>query len=97
MADYSAIMRQLEAKTLPFYTLHPKTKKPVKAVMRHLPGDNPPSEDISNELVALGFSFISVRQMEASKFQPQGGAQLTNLPFYLVTLARHEQPRSNQG
>jgi hypothetical protein len=32
----------------------------MKAVIRQLPGDIP-AEDISNELVALGYSVVSVR------------------------------------
>jgi hypothetical protein len=45
---------------------YPKSLRPVKAVIRHLSG-NIPAEDISNELVALGFSVISVRQLAATK------------------------------
>jgi hypothetical protein len=52
MTDYSAIMRHSDAQNLPYYTFHPKSTKPMKAVIRHLPG-NTPAEDISNEWVAL--------------------------------------------
>jgi hypothetical protein len=41
--------------------------KPVKAVIRHLPGNTP--EDLSNELVALGYSMISVQQMTATRLK----------------------------
>jgi hypothetical protein len=85
MADYSAIKHHLEQNTF-----HPKSEKPIKAVFRHLPGDTP-AEDISNELVALGFSVISVRQMTASRQLPQGGTQIVNFSLFLVTLARNQR------
>jgi hypothetical protein len=62
MADYSALMSHLNASKIPYYTFHPKSPKPVKAVIRQLPGDTP-AEDISNELVALSYFVISARQM----------------------------------
>jgi len=52
-------MRQLES-NLPYFTYHPKSLKPVKAVSQQLPG-NTRAEDISNELATLGFSVFSVR------------------------------------
>jgi hypothetical protein len=90
MADYSALMRQLDAHEVPYYTLQPKSLKPVKAVIRQLPGDTP-AEDISNELVAMGYSVISVRQMTTSRPQPQGGLQTINIPLFLVTITRNEK------
>jgi hypothetical protein len=106
-ADYSAIIRHLDTRKLPCYTFHLKLLKPVKAVIRYIPGDTP-AEDISYEVMALGFSVISGRQMIASKPQPQGGTQLVNLPLFLVIVNRseksldtfklnHPQPRSHQG
>lgn len=65
-ADYSAIMSHLGAGKLPYYTYHPKILKNMKAVIRPLPGDTP-AEDITNELMALGFTIISVRQMSTSR------------------------------
>jgi hypothetical protein len=64
-AYYSAILRHLEARNLSFYTFHPYSLKPLKEIIVHLLGDTP-AEDTSNELVALGFAVISVRQMIAS-------------------------------
>jgi len=61
---------------------HPKSLRPVKLVIRHLPGDTP-AEDISSEMVALDFSVNSVRQL-TTKQQPQGGNQSVNLPLLLV-------------
>jgi hypothetical protein len=60
MADYLAIKSQLQKKKIPFYTFHPKSAKPIKAVIRYVPG-NTPAEDIANELLALGFKVISDR------------------------------------
>jgi hypothetical protein len=72
IVDYSTILRRLDPRKVSYYTFHPKSLKPVKAVIRQLPGDAP-AEDVSNELVALGYSVISVRQMLATRPQPQGG------------------------
>jgi len=84
MADYLAIKRYLEQK-IPFYTFHPKSVKPIKAVIRHLPGSIP-AEDIAKELQALGFSIISVRQMTSKRLQAP-----PNLPLFLVTLPRSDK------
>jgi hypothetical protein len=59
MADYLALTGHLYASTIPYCTFHPKSVKSVKAVIRHLPGDAA-TKDISDEIVALGFSVISV-------------------------------------
>jgi hypothetical protein len=98
-------MLHLENRNLPYFTYHPKSLRPVKAVIQHLPGDTP-AEDLLDELV-LGFSVISVRQLTATKQQPQGGNQIVNLPLFLVTRPQREvtgyihsdqpQPRDNEG
>jgi hypothetical protein len=72
MADYSAIMRHLHAHNAPYHKLDLQPMKPMKAVIRQLPGDTP-AEDTSNEVATLGYSVISVRQMTAILPQPQGG------------------------
>jgi hypothetical protein len=92
MADYSAIKHHLEQNILQFCTFHPKSEKPIKAAIRHLPGDTP-AEDISNELVALGFSVISVQQMTANRQLPKGETQIVNLPLFPDTLARSEKSK----
>jgi hypothetical protein len=66
MADYLAIKRHFDLSQLGYFTFHPKSEKPIKAVIRHLPSDTP-AEDISQELTALGFNVISVRQMTTSR------------------------------
>jgi hypothetical protein len=55
--------------------ISPKSLKPVKAVICHLPGNNS-VVDVSNELMTLDFSVISVHQMTHSKLQPQRGNHL---------------------
>jgi hypothetical protein len=62
----------------------------VKSFTPHFPGDTP-AEDISDELVALGFSVISVRRLTTTKQHPQGGNQVETLPLFLVNLARNEK------
>jgi len=66
MDDYSVLMRHLDARKIPCYTFRPKSLKLMKAVIRQLPGDTL-AEDISNELVALGYSVISAPQMTATR------------------------------
>jgi hypothetical protein len=43
-ADYSAI-KYYNSKILNYFTFYPKSLKPIKAVIRHLPG-NAPAEEI---------------------------------------------------
>jgi hypothetical protein len=66
MADYSAIRAHLESRNIPHYTFYPKSLKPIKAVIRHLPS-NTPAEDISDGLTELGYDVVSVRQITSSR------------------------------
>jgi hypothetical protein len=90
IADYSVIMCHLDARNLSYYTYNPESLEPGNAMIRHLPGETP-AKDISNELVTLSFSVISVRQMTASKPQSQGSSQITNLSLFQVTSVRKEK------
>jgi hypothetical protein len=90
MADYVAIKRHFDHNQLSYFTFHPKCEKPIKAIIRHLPSDTP-AEDISQELTALGFSVISVRQMTVSRSQPQGGTRFVNIALFLITLTRNQK------
>jgi hypothetical protein len=99
MADYSAVMHHLDAHNVPNYAFDPKSMKPVKAVIRQLPGDTT-AKDTSNEVVTLGYSLISVRQMTAILPQPQGGYQTFNvtcndkLPdIFKLTVSATSSPR----
>jgi hypothetical protein len=49
-----------EGNNLSFFTFFPKSEKPIKAVIRHLP-PNTPAEDICDGLVTLGFDVVSVK------------------------------------
>jgi hypothetical protein len=62
MADFSAFKSHLENNNLAYFTFYPKSLKPIKAVICHLPL-NTPAEDISDGLARLGFDVISVKQM----------------------------------
>jgi hypothetical protein len=87
MADFSAIRKHLEDNNLSYFTFLPKSEKPIKAVIRHLPSDTP-AQDISDGLVDLGFDIISVRQMSAGRRSTSGGTAPQNLPLFLITLPR---------
>jgi hypothetical protein len=87
MADYSAIHSYLETHKLPYFTFFPKSQKPIKAVICHLP-HNTPAEDISDGLVNLGFDIISVKQMTTTHRSSTDGQTSINLPLYLITLPR---------
>jgi hypothetical protein len=89
MADFSSIKKLLENNNLSYFTFYPKSEKPIKAVIRHLP-ENTPAEDISDGLVSLGFDVISVKQMTTSRRTPEGTNNI-NLPLFLVTLPRTEK------
>jgi hypothetical protein len=58
MADFSAIQQYLTSKNLHYFTFFPKSQKPIKAVIRHLPG-NTPAAEIYEGLVELGFDIVS--------------------------------------
>jgi hypothetical protein len=70
IADFSTIRFHFETNNLPCFTFYPKSQKPVKAVIRHLPFTTP-VEDISDGLVDLGIDVISVRQMSATRRSPE--------------------------
>jgi hypothetical protein len=87
MADFSAIKKHLETHNLSYFTFFPKSEKPVKAVIRHLPRDTS-AEDISDGVVTLGFDVISVRQMTATRRTPPEGTNIVSLHLFLVTLPK---------
>jgi hypothetical protein len=87
MADYSAIRSHLDSSKLPYFTFFPKSQKPIKAVIRHLP-HNTPAEDISDGLVNICFNVISVKQMTTIRRSATEEPSSTNLPLFLITLPR---------
>jgi hypothetical protein len=87
IADFSVIRSFLETHKLPYFTFFPKSQKPIKAVIRHLPHDTP-AEYISDGLVNLGFDVISVKQMTTTRRSATEGLTTVNLPLFLITLPR---------
>jgi hypothetical protein len=72
VAEFQSVKSHFDAINLSYYTFYPKSEKPMKAVIRHLP-HNTPAEDISDELVNLGFDVISVKQMTTTHRLPPEG------------------------
>jgi hypothetical protein len=93
MGDYSAVRTHLESTNLNYFTFYPKSQKPIKAVIRHLPISTP-AEDISDGLVGLGFDVISVKQMSSTRRSSAEGSTHVNLPLFLITLPRN--PKSQE-
>jgi hypothetical protein len=87
LADFTAVRSHLESRNPGYFTFHPKSLKPIKAVIRHLPL-NTPAEDISKGLMNLGFDIISVKQMSTTHRSPSQGTISKNLPIFLITFSR---------
>jgi hypothetical protein len=49
--DFKSVKSHFDAPNLSYYSFYPKSEKPMKAVIRHLP-HNTPAEDISDGLVS---------------------------------------------
>jgi hypothetical protein len=86
MVDYQAVKNYFNTQSLPYFTFFPKSLKPIKAVIRHLP-HNTPAEDMAEGLGDIGFDVISVKQMSSVRRSPEGPTNIT-LPLFLVTLPR---------
>jgi hypothetical protein len=87
MPDFSAIKKYLDNNNLSYFTFFPKSEKPIKAVICHLPM-NSPAQDISDGLMDLGFDIISVEQMSTTRRSPSEETQTKNLPLFLISLPR---------
>jgi hypothetical protein len=85
MADFQSLKSHFDANNLSYYSFYHISEKHMKAVIRHLPRNNP-AEDISDGLVSLGFDVISVKQMTDTLRSPSDGSTIINLPFFLITL-----------
>jgi hypothetical protein len=70
--------------------LFPKSQRPVKAVIRHLPS-NTPAEEIYEPLVELGFDVISGKQMTTTRRSPSEDPEKSDLPLFLITLPKTEK------
>jgi hypothetical protein len=93
MAEFSTIHSHFEMNNLPYFTFYPKSQKPTKAVIRHLPFTTS-AEDITDGLVNLGFDVISVKQMSATRRSPTDGTSTVHLPLFLITLRRTSMSQS---
>jgi hypothetical protein len=63
--DFSAIKELFNSQNLNYFTFFPKSLKPMKAIIRHLPG-NTPTEEIYEGLEELGFDIKRVKQMSTT-------------------------------
>jgi hypothetical protein len=90
MADFQSVKSHFDSQTLSCYSFFPKSEKPIKAVVNHLP-HNTPAEDISDGLVSHGIDVVSVKQMTAIRRSPPVESKIINLPLFLVTLRRTER------
>jgi hypothetical protein len=84
MTDFEAVKSYFSTHNLSFYSFFPKSLKPVKAVLRHLPL-NTPAEAISEGQINVGFEVVSVKQMTTRRSPSEG---TRNLPLFLITLPR---------
>jgi hypothetical protein len=80
MADFQSIKSHFDTMKLSYYRFFPKSEKPIKAVIRHLP-TNTPAEDICGGLVSLGFDVVSVKKMTTTRRSSPDDPQISNLPF----------------
>jgi hypothetical protein len=88
VTDLEVVKSYLSSNNISYNSLFPKSQKPIKAVVRHLPS-NTPAEDISDGLVTLGFDVVSVRQMTTTRWSSSEGTR--NLPLFHITLPRTEK------
>jgi hypothetical protein len=87
IADLEAAKSHFINNNLSYYSFSPKSQKPVKAVIRHLP-NNTPAEDISEGLMNLGFDVVSVKQMTTNRQSPSDERTNRNLSLFLINLPR---------
>jgi hypothetical protein len=89
LGDFAAEKSYLRVEThnLHYFTFYPKSLKPIKAIIRHLPL-NTPEQDISDGLMDLGFDIISVKKISTTRRSPPEGTLSKNIPLFLNTLPR---------
>jgi hypothetical protein len=76
---YKAVQKLLTDSGLPYFTFYSKDVKPVRAVIRHLPGSTS-SEDIAVAFQKLDCDIISVKQMTAKRFATEEGSHISLSP-----------------
>jgi hypothetical protein len=65
LTNFSNFPFHFKSNNLTYLVSYPKSQKPMKAVIRHLPFTTLP-EDISDVLLDPGFDVFSVKQMSAT-------------------------------
>jgi hypothetical protein len=91
MADFEAVKSHLSCNNLSYFSFFPKSQKPIKAVIRHLPPDTP-AWDICEVLMNLGLDVLSVKQMTTTRrSSPNETATIRNLTLFLIILPRTAQ------
>jgi hypothetical protein len=83
---FQAVKAHFDQNNLCYFTFFPKSEKPLKAVIRHLPS-NTPAEDIAEALLGLGFDFISVKQMTTTRRSTP--EETNSLLMSLTTIPNH--------
>jgi hypothetical protein len=81
MADFQSIKSHFDTQNLSYCSFFPKSEKPIKVVIHHLP-PNAPAEDISDGLVSLVFDVVSIKQMTATRRSPLEESKIINLPCF---------------
>jgi hypothetical protein len=71
MVDHNAIQKFLIEKNLHFFIFYTKADKPIKVVIRHLPG-SASAEDITAALQEIDYVF-SVKRITTKRPTPEGG------------------------
>jgi hypothetical protein len=69
----------LETHNMHYFTYYPKSLKPNKAVIRHLPLDTP-AQYISDGLMDVSFDVITVKKMPTTLRSPSEGTLSKNVP-----------------
>jgi hypothetical protein len=90
LVDFQSIKSYFNQHQLSYFSFFPKSEKPIKAVIRHLP-INTPEENTSDGPVNLSFDIISVKQMTTTCRSSPYDPKPTNLPHFLITLPRSEK------
>jgi hypothetical protein len=87
MAGFEPVKFHLSNNNL-FYFFFPKSQKPIKGVIGHLPPDTP-AADICDGLANLGFDVLSVKQVTTTRRGTSDETVTTrNFPLFLITLPR---------
>jgi hypothetical protein len=92
MADFLAIKFFFKKENMSFI-FHPRSLKPIKAVIRYIPSVTP-AEEMYEALAEIGFDIMRVKQMTSSRRSlPEAGQNSASVPLppSLITLQRNEK------